>query len=160
MDCLTLSALPSFAWNYKGPILIVLTTRSYALTSDATGVANAICLFWVAKLVGPCSFMQKRGEQIRLNSPLTKFICFTEHDGSGWLLQCKHTFWTEIVFIYFWELFFGLRLSFNSIFGLFFLTHLTPWTEISAFSYFITQCQRFYCIFERFPSARTCMYTC
>ena len=28
-----------------GPILIVLTTRSYALTSDATGVANAIWLF-------------------------------------------------------------------------------------------------------------------
>ena len=28
-----------------GPIFIVLTTRSYALTSDATGVANAIWLF-------------------------------------------------------------------------------------------------------------------
>ena len=29
----------------KGPILIVLTTMSYALTSDATGVANATWLF-------------------------------------------------------------------------------------------------------------------
>ena len=28
--------------NTVGPILIVLTTRSYALTSDATGVANAV----------------------------------------------------------------------------------------------------------------------
>ena len=28
-------------YEIVGPILIVLTTRSYALTSDATGMANA-----------------------------------------------------------------------------------------------------------------------
>ena len=33
MDC---------ALKIRGPILIVLTTKSYALTSDATGVANAV----------------------------------------------------------------------------------------------------------------------
>ena len=32
-------------YHTMGPILIALTTRSYALTSDATGVANAIWLF-------------------------------------------------------------------------------------------------------------------
>ena len=32
-----------------GPILIVLTTRSYALTSDFTGVANAVWPLKTAK---------------------------------------------------------------------------------------------------------------
>ena len=36
--------------NIQGPILIVLTTRSYALTSDATGVANAVWPLKTAKL--------------------------------------------------------------------------------------------------------------
>ena len=35
--------------NTQGPILIVLTTMSYALTSDATGVANAVWPLKTAK---------------------------------------------------------------------------------------------------------------
>ena len=41
------------SYNPLGPILIVLTTRSYALTSEATGVANAVWLFRVAKQHSP-----------------------------------------------------------------------------------------------------------